>query len=89
MNSKKTYLIKSYIHINIIGNGLYIYIYIYFITLSNPQPSIYNPTLYQMFQKHFKTILYFEKSDSVVIDPFDYGNSRMQLSMSDCYETLS
>lgn len=40
----------------------------------------YSKSKDEMFQKHRKTILYFENKDSLLIDPFDFGFSREYFS---------
>lgn len=82
MNSKKTYLIKSFLILTFLVMGYILPTRDYFYPFVKFPMYGYSKTPDEMFQKHKKTILYFEKSDSVVIDPFDYGYSRTFFSQT-------
>ena len=80
MNSKKKYFIKTFVLITLLVMGYILPTRDYFYPFLKFPMYGYSKTPDEMFQKHKKTVLYFEHNDSIVIDPFDYGYSRSYFS---------
>jgi|TARA_B110000908_G_scaffold170053_1_gene228570 hypothetical protein len=80
MNSKKKYVIKTFVLLTLLVLGYVLPTRDYFYPFVKFPMYGYSKTPDEMFQKHLKTILYFEPNDSIIIDPFDYGFSRSYFS---------